>query len=98
MRYAQTYKWTGDKKYLEVACGLVEYFLERLEYTAMYSDESVNGFEPREDREGLYVPVWDFNAPIDDTGEAPKDSSAGVIAANGMLILSQALTSQQRHR
>ncbi|KAL2167494.1 hypothetical protein VTG60DRAFT_1188 [Thermothelomyces hinnuleus] len=40
---------------------------------------------------GRYVPLWDFDAPIEDTSNPTRDSSAGVIAANGMLILSQAL-------
>jgi hypothetical protein len=39
---------------------------------------------------GRYVPLWDFDAPIE--GEPLRDSSAGVIAANGLLLLSQSLT------
>ncbi|UKZ57213.1 hypothetical protein TrVGV298_011065 [Trichoderma virens] len=36
-----------------------------------------------------YVPLWDFDAPI---GEEPlRDSSAGMIAANGLLLLHQIL-------
>ncbi|EJT71402.1 unsaturated glucuronyl hydrolase [Gaeumannomyces tritici R3-111a-1] len=42
--------------------------------------------------DGRYVPPWDFDAPPDaDRGFVPRDSSAGVVAANGMLVLSQSL-------
>ena len=34
-----------------------------------------------------YVPLWDFDAP----GTPPRDSSAGMIAANGLLLLHQIL-------
>src|SRR5690606_2606464 len=40
---------------------------------------------------GRHVPLWDFDAPILDRRNPLRDSSAGVIAANGMLVLSQAL-------
>jgi hypothetical protein len=40
---------------------------------------------------GRYVPLWDFDAPVEDAANPTRDSSAGVIAANGMLVLSQAL-------
>ncbi|KAL8282807.1 hypothetical protein RB600_005998 [Gaeumannomyces tritici] len=43
-------------------------------------------------KSGRYVPPWDFDAPPDaDRGFVPRDSSAGVVAANGMLVLSQSL-------
>ncbi|KAI8299484.1 Unsaturated chondroitin disaccharide hydrolase [Colletotrichum sp. SAR11_240] len=45
----------------------------------------------------LGVPLWDFDAPIQDPSNPLRDSSAGVIAANGMLLLSQALRSVQQH-
>ncbi|OAL45834.1 Six-hairpin glycosidase [Pyrenochaeta sp. DS3sAY3a] len=78
--YAETYLWTKDRRFLEAACGLAEYFLHRLE-TA-----------PPCVSTGVHVPLWDFDAPIE-TPDAPlRDSSAGVIAANGMLALSQALS------
>lgn len=38
---------------------------------------------------GRYVPLWDFDAPAD-SEDPVRDSSAGVIAANGMLIMSNA--------
>ncbi|KAJ4347334.1 uncharacterized protein N0V89_011275 [Didymosphaeria variabile] len=77
--YAQTYLSTKDHRFLEASCGLAEYFLYRLE-TA-----------PACIIKGRYVPLWDFDAPIDDESNIIRDSSAGVIAANGMLIVSQAL-------
>ena len=88
--YAQTYLWTADPEFLDVACGLVEYFLYRLEN----SPSSVEIPVPGEKRTiGRYVPLWDFDAPLEEVPHVGplRDSSAGVIAANGMLILSQAL-------
>ena len=75
--YAQAYTWTKDVRFLLAACGLAEYFLYRLETTPVTN--------------GRYVPLWDFDAPIGDEENPLRDSSAGVIAANGMLILSQSL-------
>src|SRR5688572_14106055 len=43
-------------------------------------------------RVGRYVPLWDFDAPIEDPENPLRDTSAGVIAANGMLVLSHVLT------
>ncbi|KAL2016682.1 hypothetical protein VTK56DRAFT_3184 [Thermocarpiscus australiensis] len=77
--YAQTYMWTKEPEFLEAACGCAEYFLHRLDTAPACVDV------------GRYVPLWDFDAPIDDTSNPTRDSSAGVIAANGMLVLSQAL-------
>ncbi|KAF2025009.1 Six-hairpin glycosidase [Setomelanomma holmii] len=59
--------------------------------------------------EVAHVPLWDFDAPIENENEPLRDSSAGVngltcllravvIAANGMLILSQALASTYRYQ
>ncbi|KAJ8109656.1 hypothetical protein OPT61_g7305 [Boeremia exigua] len=79
--YAETYMWTKNHLFLEASCGLAEYFLHRLE-TAPPCVESG----------GRHVPLWDFDAPIEDENNPLRDSSAGVIAANGMLILSQALS------
>ncbi|KAI9036450.1 glycoside hydrolase family 88 protein [Aspergillus affinis] len=92
--YAQTYMWTKDATFLEAACGAAEYFLHRLEAAPscveIENDRLLNG-EPAQ-RKGRNVPLWDFDAPVDVVGPL-RDSSAGVIAANGLLILSQALTS-----
>ncbi|KAH7071000.1 unsaturated glucuronyl hydrolase [Paraphoma chrysanthemicola] len=79
--YAETYVWTKDVRFLEASCGMAEYFLYRLDT----APECVS--------QGRYVPLWDFDAPIENELEPLRDSSAGVIAANGMLILSQALAS-----
>lgn len=152
--YAQTYMWTKDQRHLDVACGLAEYFLHRMQ-TSPDSVENqptstnghangnghvngsshingnghvngsthVNGNAHRNGnsqvngnahvdgnghakghvngvsknstsphRPGRYVPLWDFDAPIEDHTFPLRDSSAGSIAANGMLIISQALT------
>ncbi|KAF2798060.1 glycoside hydrolase family 88 protein, partial [Melanomma pulvis-pyrius CBS 109.77] len=82
--YAQTYSWTKDKRFLYAACGLAEYFLYRLEVSPV--------------TEGRYVPLWDFDAPIENVENALRDSSAGTIAANGMLILSQILAGLNQDR
>lgn len=41
-----------------------------------------------------YVPLWDFDAPASPT--PVRDTSAGMIAANGMLIIHQALVGAGR--
>ncbi|RDW93636.1 glycoside hydrolase family 88 protein [Aspergillus mulundensis] len=86
--FAQTYAWTKDREFLDAAIGLAEYFIHRLET----SPDCVE--RPSPDRAGAkigrYVPLWDFDAPIEKDNPL-RDSSAGVIAANGMLLLSQAL-------
>lgn len=83
--YAQTYVWTRDRQFLDVAIGLAEYFLARLEGAPACVEKVVDGRMV-----GRYVPLWDFDAPVDEANPL-RDSSAGVIAANGMLLLSQAL-------
>ncbi|KAI9896776.1 hypothetical protein N3K66_007798 [Trichothecium roseum] len=92
--YAQTYNWTKDRAFLDAACGAAEYFLYRL-HTAPDCVEvphparsSSNASVPS--TVGRYVPLWDFDAPVGEQGLV-RDTSAGVIAANGMLILSQSL-------
>jgi hypothetical protein len=48
---------------------------------------------------GRYVPLWDFDAPIDDSTSLPlRDTSAGMAAANGLLVLSQSLSGQAEHK
>lgn len=81
--YAQTYSWTKERKFLNAAIGLAEYFIYRLES----ADKVVEG-----EGYGQYVPLWDFDAPISHTtvngARAPlRDVSAGMVAANGMVIL-----------
>ncbi|CAG9942956.1 unnamed protein product [Clonostachys rosea f. rosea IK726] len=93
MGYAQTYGWTGDEDFLSTAIGLAEYFALRLETSPSCVELTVPG-EGR--KRGRYVPLWDFDAPITDETNPLRDSSAGVIAANGLLILSQALAGLDR--
>jgi hypothetical protein len=95
--YAQTYMWTGDKTFLDAACGLVEYFLLRLEDAPSSVERDVVSAIGGTVRAGRYVPLWDFDAPVEAEATAAgplRDSSAGVIAANGMLVLSQAFAGQ----
>lgn len=93
--YTQTYFWTKDADFLDAACGLAEYFLLRLENAPQCVETSVSG--PVKGVVGRYVPLWDFDAPIKDPLNPLRDSSAGVAAADGMLMLSQALAGIGRH-
>lgn len=45
---------------------------------------------------GYNVPPWDFDAPVDNLDKPVFDSSASAIAANGMMILSEALVENGR--
>lgn len=78
MGFAQTYMWTKDAKYLETAIGCAQYFLGRLD-------------EARGSWHHPLVPVWDFDAPVENEKEPLRDVSAGVVAANGLVIIHQAL-------
>ncbi len=90
--YAQTYKWTKDKEFLLVACGLADYFLWRLEIAPPCVElHNPRSSSSNDQKMGRYVPLWDFDAPIEDETNPLRDSSAGVIAANGMLLLSQSM-------
>ncbi|KAF2036472.1 Six-hairpin glycosidase [Setomelanomma holmii] len=80
MGFAQTYSWTKDVKYLETAIGCAEYFLRRMN-------------EGEEKWHHAKVPLWDFDAPQENVAEPLRDVSAGVIAANGFLIIHQSLQS-----
>ncbi|KAH7166505.1 Six-hairpin glycosidase-like protein [Dactylonectria macrodidyma] len=93
--YAQTFQWTGEKEFLDAACGLAEYFLLRLEMLPTCFERPIvtptNGIAGSQKRVcGRYVPPWDFDAPFDEANPL-RDSSAGIIAANGLLVLSQIL-------
>jgi hypothetical protein len=92
--YAQTYNWTNDKDFLSAACGMAEYFLWRLESAPACVERATvgSGSPNRNSTTGRYVPLWDFDAPIESEDNPLRDSSAGVIAANGMLLLSQSMT------
>lgn len=63
---ANTYRFTGDKKYLEASRRVAHFFLANL---------------PED-----HVPHWDFRAASELDGE-PRDSSAGAIAASGLVEL-----------
>lgn len=91
--YAQTYLWTADPEFLETAVAVADYFILRLETSPSCVEKQVPG---EKHTQGRYVPLWDFDAPILDEMSPLRDSSAGIIAANGMLILSQALAGVNR--
>ena len=93
--YAQTYMWTKDTVFLDAACGVAEYFLYRLE-TSPACVETTPKSSGSKGTTGRYVPLWDWDAPVNEENPL-RDSSAGVIAANGMVILSQALRGIGRH-
>ncbi|KAH6658419.1 Six-hairpin glycosidase-like protein [Truncatella angustata] len=99
--YSQSFVWSGEIEFLEAACGLAEYFLLRLEMSPACVerkrttvDGSIHGSQANQC--GRYVPLWDFDAPVDEAAPL-RDSSAGIIAANGLLILSQALAGRGQH-
>lgn len=101
--YAQAFSWTKDEAFLEAALGCAEYFLLRLENAP--SCVEVLKKSPGDAQTtppvvpltrgsagtGRYVPLWDFDAPIENEANPLRDASAGVAAANGMLILTQLL-------
>ncbi|KAJ6030330.1 uncharacterized protein N7446_000609 [Penicillium canescens] len=74
--YVQTYRWTKDAVFLQTARGLADYFVNRLSKSSHTHP---------------YVPLWDFDAPTVDGVLPPRDTSAGLVAANGLLLLHQAL-------
>ena len=80
MGFAQVYSWTKDTKYLYTAIKCAEYFLQRCR-----------------EGEGKWhhplVPLWDFDAPIDDSEDPLRDVSAAMATANGLLIIHQSLQS-----
>jgi hypothetical protein len=82
--FAQTYVWTKEEVFLETACGLAEHFVHLMESAPACVER--NGV-------GRYVPLWDFDAPVNESNPL-RDTSAGTCAANGMLIISSALMAQ----
>ncbi|TDZ15922.1 Unsaturated chondroitin disaccharide hydrolase [Colletotrichum orbiculare MAFF 240422] len=95
--YAQTYLWTKDRVFLDAACGAAEYFLYRLDTAPACVGVPVVDDDGTTRTKGRRVPLWDFDAPVTNPLDPLRDSSAGVIAANGMLLLSQALEGVQQH-
>ncbi|KAJ6786625.1 hypothetical protein PWT90_03714 [Aphanocladium album] len=87
--YAQAYQYSKEPEFIDAACGLAEYFMLRLEGFQACVDRETGGTMAQ----GRYVPLWDFDAPVDSHFPL-RDSSAGMVAANGMLILSTTLTGQ----
>lgn len=93
--FAEVYQWSRHEEFLAAACGLAEYFLLRLD-TAPDCVESLQ--TAKEGRKvGRYVPLWDFDAPIEDTASPLRDVSAGLVAANGMFILSEVMAKKGLH-
>ncbi|CAK7263144.1 hypothetical protein SEPCBS57363_000418 [Sporothrix epigloea] len=82
--FAQTYGWTALPEFLAATQRVADCFLKRL-------NKSPATVYP-------YVPLWDFDAPVGDTdqqdinGQPLRDASAGMVAANGLLLLHQALS------
>lgn len=74
--FAQTYAWTKDPIFLHAATKLSDYFLKRLSESSHCHP---------------YVPLWDFDAPVEGDQVPPRDTSAAMIAANGFLIIHQML-------
>lgn len=83
--YAQTYSWTKDETFLQTACGLADYFIERLMEAPNCVEQVHSGAQV-----GRFVPLWDFDAPVDE-GNPLRDTSAAMIAANGMIIIADSL-------
>ncbi|KAI0449957.1 unsaturated glucuronyl hydrolase [Xylaria acuta] len=99
--YAQTYRWTRDDRFLLASCGLAEYFLYRLNLTPtslgiQHNNNNYPGWDSHNPGRVPFVPPWDFDAP-QDISHPILDSSAGVIAANGLLMLSESLAPRGRN-
>jgi hypothetical protein len=78
--FTQTYTWTRDPVFLDAAINVSKYFISRLQSSEVETQ--------------TYVPLWDFDAPP--STSPPLDSSAGMIAVNGFLLLHQILVSEHR--
>ncbi|CAK7267138.1 hypothetical protein SEPCBS119000_002391 [Sporothrix epigloea] len=82
--FAQTYNWTALPEFLAATQRVADCFLKRLSESPAKSHS--------------YVPLWDFDAPFEDAdqqdsnGQPLRDASAGMVAANGLLLLHQALS------
>ena len=78
MGFAQTYTWTKDIRFLHTAIECAKYFLRRCEEGTGKWNHAL-------------VPKWDFDAPQENETDPLRDVSAGVIAANGLVIIHEAL-------
>ncbi|TKX23762.1 putative glycosyl hydrolase family 88 protein [Elsinoe australis] len=78
MGFAKTFIWTKDTVFLDTAIRCADYFLGQLQESKCHHP---------------MVPVWDFQAPQETPQEPLRDSSAGTIAANGLLLIHQGLLS-----
>lgn len=78
MGFTQTYIWTRESIFLDTAISCANMFLTQL--------ASGKHHHP-------FVPSWDFNAPQANPAQPLRDTSAGIIAANGLLLIHQALQS-----
>jgi hypothetical protein len=67
--------------FLHAAVEISKFFISRLE-----ASEGKHSYP--------FVPMWDFDAPASST--PPRDSSTGMIAANGFLLLHQILIAEHR--
>ncbi|KAJ6785237.1 hypothetical protein PWT90_05115 [Aphanocladium album] len=79
--FAQTYTWTKNETFLQTACGLADYFIMRLLSAPPSVVQARNGVSA-----GRHVPLWDFDAPVNEDSPL-RDTSAAMIAANGMLLI-----------
>ncbi|KAL1868228.1 hypothetical protein VTK73DRAFT_3790 [Phialemonium thermophilum] len=82
--FAQTFSWTEDEEFLDATQRVSDYFIAALDSSPATTHR--------------YVPLWDFadaDGDQDSEGQPLRDASAGMIAANGLLLLHQAL---QVHR
>lgn len=73
--FAQTYLWTRDTVFLDTATACANMLLTKLVASKHHHP---------------LVPPWDLDAPHADPDEPLRDTSAGVIAANGLLLIHQA--------
>lgn len=76
--FAMMYQQTKMPEFLEVAQKVTDKWLTLL----MHQPAGLIGD---------YVPIWDFNAPLDVKKDGPRDSSSAGIAALGMLYLAEAV-------
>lgn len=74
--FTQTYQWTKEPLFLKAACSLANYLCRQLSTLS---------------HEAPYVPPWDFDAPVVPGEPVLRDTSAGMIAANGLVLLHQIL-------